>query len=206
MKRVKDFDSRLALLVEIMSVLRKAENPMSARDINAKLSAKNVNIPKKVINSILFSEGSRYISYDKKNFQYSLQESKASDVEIPSEITGGNISAEQIISGQKSHSTKIFIQNREYDLKDRALASNTLLTLSESGAKASLNININHALYKKYKSQLTTDNESSFFKELIIALANLQLDCSNGKLRDRAEEFTHQLSKELARVINEEQK
>ncbi len=205
MNRVKDLHARLALLSEIMSVLESASIPMSAREIQEQLININVNAPKKIINSILFSEGSRYVVYDKKTFKYSLREYKANDVKLNSELKVQPLTLNPENANRETFSTKIFIRNREYELKFRPLTNRSLFSVIERGAKALLEVNSSHPLYKKYKVQLDATNENTLFKELLIALANQQLGCPNGKLRDRVEEFTYQLSQELSQIISEEQ-
>lgn len=207
MNRVKDLHARLALLNEIISVVESAAEPMSAREIQEQLIRINVNAPKKIINSILFSEGSRYVVYDKKTFKYSLREYKENDVKLNGEfkfkVQPLALAPENV--NRETPGTKIFIRNREYELTFRPIANRSLFSVVERGAKALLEVNSSHPLYKKYRGQLEATSENTFFKELLIALANQQLACPNGKLRDRVEEFTYQLSQELSQIISEEQ-
>lgn len=76
----EEWHVRKIILEATLEILSDGQN-YTARQILSKLEQKNISAPKKLVNSVLFSEGRRYVTYNKSSFFYQLKSIDDSEVE-----------------------------------------------------------------------------------------------------------------------------
>lgn len=68
-----EFQLRNLVLTEALKILSDGTR-WKSRQITAEINALGINVKKSLINSVLFSEGRRYVTYDRKSFTYRLKD------------------------------------------------------------------------------------------------------------------------------------
>lgn len=202
MYRVSELETRLGLLVKIIEIFNQSKTELTAKDVQMQLAKQNISVAKKVINSILFSEGKRYVSYKREVYKYSLVEFDPKDVRVDSlEIdykTNGGTSAEDFIPS-------VYICNRSYSFSYKAFSSLQLFSVSEHGAKITVYINEEHPFIQKHANEFKKEGskEKVVFEDYLIGLVNLSLNTPSGALRERVDDYLYSLSKELRDITIE---
>lgn len=204
MYRIDDIDTRLSLLVKIVDIFKRINTPLSAKEVQTELAKNKISVTKKTINSILFSEGKRYVSYNRDTYLYSLIEISAKDVRVSPLESVADCSADAELTASELTSS-IYICNRSYSVFLKSFGSLQLFSITENGSKVKVFLNKEHPFISNYAYlfESKVNEEKSLFEDFLISLVNLNLNTPTGALRERVDDYLYSFSKELKKIISE---
>jgi hypothetical protein len=204
--RSSDLNSRIFLLTKIIDILDRQSSPISAKDIQISLSKLEISVTKKIVNSILFSEGKRYVDHDRKTYSYSLKKMSEDDVRVPLLTDSSDFDKEKSTYNEVAQEKlTVYLSNRSYVFLTKKMPSSHLFSIREIGSKVSIYVNEAHPFYQKHSTMFNgkESQERIMFEEILISLSEVYVNSPEGIQRDRVDDFNHALSRALKAIASE---
>jgi hypothetical protein len=179
--------------------------PHTARDILDQLKQQGFRIPKRLVNSILFSEARRYVKYNKSNFTYQLKEleedgpdkalEKVDVASTPVTVNIENPATNEI-------KATLISRNDEYLFKSSPINGPVLFETEAISHIFEIKLNENHPLYSALSQILSLrpsdsevddlcnqlDDAQNALELLLAAWAKYEHDQPEGPRRRKVEE------------------
>lgn len=193
----EEWHTRHVVMQASLDVLSDGQ-PYTSRQILDVLNKRGFSIPKRLINSVLFSEARRYVSYDRKTFTYRLREVEQAELDAAVRSFRG-----QSVPSETKHEVKArYIgRNDEYIF---TASSNTGPAFFDTSAKSrtiQVRLNQDHPLFASLGPLLEPINGASceeirqrlqqarqMVELLLAAWAKYENDLPRGPRKFRAEE------------------
>jgi len=193
----KEWHARKQVLEAALEVLSDGQ-PRTSRHILDQLAKCGVTVPKRLVNSVLFSEGRRYVIYDKKAFTYRLRELPEEGIDITVEVVP-NMTDQ--INSRREIKARYIGRNDEYVFTSNEATSPAFFEVSARGSTIEVILNENHPLYTRLDSLLGSapENDSAAINQqliqaqeciklLMVAWAKNESEQPEGPRRFRVEE------------------
>lgn len=116
----------------------------SSRQILEKLEQQGLTIPKRFVNSILFSEARRYVVYDKISFTYSLREVEAGELE---QVDWASLIHTNSEKGSQEIKARYIGRNDEYIFSASKLTGPAFFETSAKSRTIQVVLNESHPLF-----------------------------------------------------------
>ncbi|QQZ28831.1 hypothetical protein HMY34_08745 [Thiothrix subterranea] len=156
-----------------LDVLSDGQN-YTARQIISQLEKKNINAPKKLVNSVLFSEGRRYVTYNKSSFFYQLKSVDESEIEQNENIIGTSF-VEVIGNNCGAIKAKYIGRNDEFIFTSKTSTSPAFFDVYAKGKTIEISLNENHPLFSDLNKLLFSLMESENHESNLMARKTIEL-------------------------------
>lgn len=205
----EEWHVRKIILEATLEILSDGQN-YTARQILSKLEQKNISAPKKLVNSVLFSEGRRYVTYNKSSFFYQLRSVDESEVEYNQDVVTKYSSeiSDNILNAVKA---KYIGKNDEFIFTSRRATSPAFFDVFFKGRIIEIALNENHPLFPSLNELLftITEGENSDVKVvarrvidlMVAAWAKHETEQPEGVRRNKAEEFRIDWGRNIRNII-----
>ncbi len=189
-----EWDIRRSILNCVLDILSDGK-PRLARQIMSDLENKGIFTPKKIVNSILFSEGRRYVSYDKLKYTYQLRLQPDDDTNDYSQVIINQ--DHQSLSKEKNDEPKFkYIGvNNEFVFIYKKSTSSAFFEVASKSRTIEIIINEEHELFSIlneifFPEKITEISQkcSKIIGSLLIAWAKYENELPDGIRKNRAEE------------------
>lgn len=141
--------------------------PHSSRHILDQLEKQGFTIPKRLVNSILFSEARRYVLYDKKTFTYRLREVEPE--EIDQAATSPHLHSKPAVRSQEIKA-RFIGRNDEYVFTTSKLTGPAFFETSAKSRTIQVILNENHPLFSSLDELLdpnSNDSNQEMYERLV---------------------------------------
>ncbi|QTR45751.1 hypothetical protein J9253_17425 [Thiothrix litoralis] len=192
----EEWHVRKIILEAALDVLSDGQNH-TARQIISQLEKKNINAPKKLVNSVLFSEGRRYVTYNKSSFFYQLRSVDESEIEKNIDIIK-NIPIETRENSCNAIKAKYIGKNDEFIFTSKKSTSPAFFDIFSKGRTIEVSLNENHPLFFDLNELLffsmeNKDHSSNLMARKVIDLmvaswAKYESEQPEGARKNKAEE------------------
>lgn len=155
----EEWHARQVVMEAALEVLSDGEQHTSRQILDA-LHKRGLTIPKRLVNSVMFSEARRYVSYDKKSFTYQLRQ--VAPDEIDGAITGIEPDAVQQnghLSVEGEVKARYIGRNDEYVFSSSTNTGPTFFDTSAKSRTIDIALNQNHPLYESLCTLLDTTDD-----------------------------------------------
>lgn len=177
-----EWQQRSRLLDEILDFLSDGRT-YSSREIASELRNRGFDVKKKLVNSILFSEGRRYVLYNKQDYTYCLGyvllESACQKKSVSNETPSPDLN---VTSSQKQ---------RRYEFSSAAIDSPALFVPEIRGGLVQIVLNSTHPQFSSLMTVLTDEKSrvaSHLIQRLLTAWADLEDEQPPGKRKTRIQD------------------
>lgn len=203
-----EWKNRRELSNIILDILQEVKKPILSKELVQILKSRQINVPKRLVNSVLFSEAKRYVRYDRKTYKYTLKYVEANELDSTLE--------NNILNTQKNHNldhsnfepqvinTLISSSHRfEFSVEDST--SPEFFNVKSSGSAISINLNKSHPFFIEIEKYLDSSKypEVSIFLELIIGSWAMNEDSIPHLRKQTAQEFRSDWGRVLRKMIRE---
>ncbi|OQX09697.1 MAG: hypothetical protein BWK73_22070 [Thiothrix lacustris] len=148
----EEWHVRKIILEAALDVLSDGQNH-TARQIISQLEKKNINAPKNLVNSVLFSEGRRYVTYNKSSFFYQLRSVDESEIEYHKDVVK-NSSVEIIDNNCNAIKAKYIGKNDEFIFTSKKSTSPAFFDVFVKGKTIEVSLNESHPLFSNLNELL----------------------------------------------------
>jgi hypothetical protein len=204
--RLQEWHARHVVMEATLRILADGK-PHTSRQILDTLLEQGFTIPKRLVNSILFSEAKRYVKYDKKTFTYQLRQVEVNELDSAIDkidtqntpITTTRISSEQV---QGEIKATLIGKNDEYTFSVVTSTGPIFFDISVKGRRINILLNEAHPITKELDEMLhpITDLSEDQLKDraiksqktlelLLAAWAKYESELPTGRRKHKAEEF-----------------
>ena len=171
----EEWHVRKIVMEAILDILSSGR-PHTARQILDLLEQRGYTIPKRLVNSVLFSEARRYVFYDKKTFTYKLHCVEANEIDqvtVPAVAPAGT-------SEDKSQEIKArYIgRNDEYVFTTSKLTGPAFFETSAKSRTIQVILNENHPLFASFDiwvDSISTGDCQNMYQRLIQSRKSFEL-------------------------------
>lgn len=150
---------------EVLDILSDGQ-PRQAIQIVELLQQRGHSIPKRLVNSVLFSEARRYVDYDHKSFLYRLHEVEEEEVDL---FTNIKIVTMQEQPEEQQLKARFVGCNTEYVFSSSEQTDSALFDVLTKGRKTHVVLNQRHPLYLNLDLTLGNEDISGVFANESIA-------------------------------------
>lgn len=192
----EEWHVRKIILEAALDVLSDGQN-YTARQIISQLEKKNINAPKKLVNSVLFSEGRRYVNYNKSSFFYQLRSVDESEIEQNTDIIRNSFT-EVVDNNCNTIKAKYIGRNDEFVFTSKKSTGSAFFDVSAKGKTIEISINESHPLFFYLNELLFSliENEnhdsnlmaSKTIELIMVAWAKHESEQPDGVRRNKIEE------------------
>lgn len=197
MDLIEEWNTRRVVMEAALEILSDGQ-PHTSRQILMAMMKRGLVVPKRLINSVLFSEARRYVSYDRKAFTYCVRQN---EVELTDDVAI-DIGIEGIPQKKNSEVKARYIgRNDEYIFLSSARTGPAFFDTSVKGRTIEVVLNRNHPLFVVLDALLDPMDGSTceeteqrllhaqrLIELLLAAWAKYENDLPDGPRKFRAEE------------------
>lgn len=162
----EEWHVRKEVMEAILDILSDGQ-PHSSRHILDQLEKQGFTIPKRLVNSILFSEARRYVLYDKKTFTYRLREVEPE--EIDQAATSPHLRSKPAVRSQEIKA-RFIGRNDEYVFTTSKLTGPAFFETSAKSRTIQVILNENHPLFSSLDELLdpnSNDSNQEMYERLV---------------------------------------
>jgi len=140
-------------VLDLLLKTLKDRRPRSARQLVTVLESQGLRVPKRLVNSVLFSEGRRYVVYDKKSHLYTLR--ATGDAEPSDEVRETTYAVLSTVDAQPKEPTDVSLKAQYLGRQDHFSFHSARSTAPAffdvvvRGAEIRLILNQEHPIYPK---------------------------------------------------------
>jgi hypothetical protein len=172
----EEWHVRNKVMDAILDLLSDGQEQTS-RQILDRLEKRGFTIPKRLVNSVLFSEARRYVFYDKKTFTYRLREAESSEIDqtlsfVSVSTNGRNENGSYEIKAQ------YIGRNDEYIFTTSKLTGPAFFEISAKSRTIEIILNENHPLFPSFDllvDPISQGDCQDMYQSLIQARKTLEL-------------------------------
>jgi len=188
---------RKRVMDAILGVLSDGQS-YSSRQLLDLLATQGLTVPKKLINSILFSEAHRYILYDHKAFTYQLRECPQDQFDQAAEFSLVNNDADKVSQEIRA---RYIGRNDEYVFVTSKLTGSAFFETSAKSRTIQVILNENHPIFPSLKVLLESNSNDDLqemnqrlmgsrklFELLLASWCKYENDQPNGPRKFKVEE------------------
>lgn len=162
----EEWHVRKEVMEAVLDILSDGQ-PHSSRHILDQLEKQGFTIPKRLVNSILFSEARRYVLYDKKTFTYRLREVEPE--EIDQAVTSAHLRSKPAVRSQEIKA-RFIGRNDEYVFTTSKLTGPAFFETSAKSRTIQVILNENHPLFSSLEEVLdpnSNDSNQEMYQRLV---------------------------------------
>ena len=138
----EEFHLRNQVLVEALKILSDGRQ-WRARQIMKKINTLGISVQKSLVNSVLFSEGRRYVTYDKKTYSYRLKDNFISSA--PEGVKNSNTTVSLALANMVT-----IEQEMSYSFKAGDLDNSAFFVTDVKGGDMQIIRNKEHPLFSTF--------------------------------------------------------
>lgn len=202
---VTEWDNRRELSNILLDTLNETNKPVSAKKLVKILKKKQINVPKKLINSILFSEAKRYVNYDRETFKYTLKVVKNTELnQIVNNTPNIKKDSNNKIVSEHSINTMISSSHR-FEFSTENSTSPDFFNVKSSGSTIYIYLNNNHPFFSEMEKYLDSKKypELCVFLELILGAWAMNEDITPNTRKQTAQDFRSDWGRVLRTIIRD---
>lgn len=200
--RHTEWQLRSKLLDHLLDILADGRS-WKSRDLVTELLGRGVQVDKKLVNSVLFSEGRRYAFYDKSTYTYTLSQAEGEDLaqrvvfhdtshlkSNPGNSNGNASQQEPQLAARVHHKPQIRHCSK-------SATSPAFFEVNSKGGEVEIIYNEAHLLFQHLRRDATLTRNSNdldghaIFEFLLTAWARMEEDQPNEKRRSKVQEVRH---------------
>lgn len=177
--------------------------PHTSQQILDALIKRGLTIPKRLVNSVLFSEARRYVSYDKKTFTYRLRQIACEEIDRSvTDIDTSALQQNETLDVEGEIKARYIGRNDEYVFSSSTNTGPTFFDTSAKSCTIDIALNQNHPLYESLCTLLDTIDDldceqlqqrifqaQRTVEVMLAAWSKYENDLPNGPRKFKAEEM-----------------
>ncbi len=168
---LQEWDSRIELSSIILKILKEKKCSMMSKEIIKALKDKHIDVPKKIVNSILFSEAKRYVEYDKNTFKYTLKNIRDVELSISKHFKKTVVkSSEHDNAGLVS--ATLISSSQKFEFSQQNSTGPEFFSVKSIGATIKIIFNERHDFFYEYKKLIDNDKDRKNLKLLELLLSS----------------------------------
>lgn len=213
MYRVTEWHARHTIMEAVLDVLSDGKR-YTSRQILQVLQQRGVAVPKKLVNSVLFSEARRYVFWDKKTFTYQLREITPEEMDKGLSNIVSSTAARVDDGGVKA---KYIGRNDEYKFLSSSYTGPVFFEVQAIGPTIEVRINHEHLLFTTFEKALEPArlddvqdllqqlyNAQKLLQVLLAAWAKYETSLPDGPRKHKAEELRGEWGRYVQSLLMEE--
>lgn len=209
MSRLDEWKIRKTVLDTLLEILSDGRS-WKSRDLVTELLGRGIQVDKKLVNSILFSEGRRYVFYDKASYTYTLSHAEGED--LGQRVVFHNMDHPtrenpQADTTEKPLAARIARKQPQIQHQTRSTAGPAFFEVSSKGGSINIVYNTEHVLYQRLQNDETfLSNGQGLDAEalmgfLLTAWALMEEDQPVGKRRTKVEEIRQDWGRSVRNLL-----
>lgn len=200
----EEWHARRIVMEATLKILSDGK-PHSSRHILDELIKRGITIPKRLVNSVLFSEARRYVSYDKRTFTYQLRQVERTKIDGAIEnLSQAPLAADNVSNGATQSQViraRYIGRNDEYVFSPTRSTGPAFFDTSAKSRTIEIRINEQHPLFADLDELLVPVDDTSgdhvrnrfvrgqeVLKLLLAAWAKYENDLPDGPRKFKAQE------------------